>query len=315
MARRRLYWLGCLLLIGIGGCRQKEPDSPLSTPTSGQVAMVVDEAFRPLISAEIQAFEQIYPQASITGTYDSEGKAIQQLLQNRASLVVVGRKLYPEELQALEAQKIVPQQVKAAVDGIALILNRTNPDTLFSYQEVVDLLRGNLNSWSSRPGGLSQDQVQLVFDHSQSGIIQWLKDSIAHTDTLPDYCFALNDHEEVINYVTQNPQALGLIGVSWISDQDDSTVNRFLRQIRVAAIAPRQAEDSSHYYQPYAAYLAQRKYPLTRDIYLISREARAGLASGFTAFVCGDKGQRIVLKSGLVPATMPIRIVQLVSEY
>jgi phosphate transport system substrate-binding protein len=50
---------------------------------------------------------------------------------------------------------------------------------------------------------------------------------------------------------------------------------------------------------------------LYRTVYIISREARAGLGSGFTAFVAGDKGQRIILKSGLVPATAPIRIVEI----
>jgi phosphate transport system substrate-binding protein len=43
---------------------------------------------------------------------------------------------------------------------------------------------------------------------------------------------------------------------------------------------------------------------------MVSREARSGLASGFIAYVASDKGQRVVLKLGLVPATMPIRIVE-----
>ena len=68
------------------------------------------------------------------------------------------------------------------------------------------------------------------------------------------------------------------------------------------------------FYQPYQAYMAQGKYPLLRDVVMISREARSGLASGFMAFVASDKGQRIVLKSGLVPATMPIRIIEVNHE-
>ncbi len=60
--------------------------------------------------------------------------------------------------------------------------------------------------------------------------------------------------------------------------------------------------------------MAQGKYPLIRDVVMIGREARSGLASGFMAFVASDKGQRIVLKSGLVPATMPIRIIEVNHE-
>jgi phosphate transport system substrate-binding protein len=36
-----------------------------------------------------------------------------------------------------------------------------------------------------------------------------------------------------------------------------------------------------------------------------------GLGSGFLTYVANDKGQRVVLKAGLVPATMPVRIVEI----
>ena len=39
-----------------------------------------------------------------------------------------------------------------------------------------------------------------------------------------------------------------------------------------------------------------------------------GLGSGFIQFVAGEKGQRIILRSGMVPATMPIRLMQIKSE-
>ncbi len=65
------------------------------------------------------------------------------------------------------------------------------------------------------------------------------------------------------------------------------------------------------YLQPYKAYILMKKYPLSRTVYIISREGRTGLGSGFLAYVASDKGQRIVLKSGLVPATAPVRLVEL----
>jgi phosphate transport system substrate-binding protein len=113
----------------------------------------------------------------------------------------------------------------------------------------------------------------------------------------------------VVEYISHNPKAIGLIDVSWISDSDDSTANSFLSSIRVMGIS-----DDSAFYQPYQAYIAQEKYPLRRDVVAISREARTGLASGFLAFLASEKGQRIVLKSGLVPATMPIRIIEVNHE-
>jgi len=36
-----------------------------------------------------------------------------------------------------------------------------------------------------------------------------------------------------------------------------------------------------------------------------------GLAHGFSSFIAGEKGQFIVLHSGLVPAAMPVRLVEI----
>jgi phosphate transport system substrate-binding protein len=112
----------------------------------------------------------------------------------------------------------------------------------------------------------------------------------------------------VIQHVASRPNAIGLIGGTWISDSDDSTANAFLNTVRVAALSRKTGGES---FQPFQAYIAQNQYPLVREITIISREARTGLGSGLLAFIAGEKGQRIVLKSGLVPVTMPVRIVEI----
>jgi phosphate transport system substrate-binding protein len=63
--------------------------------------------------------------------------------------------------------------------------------------------------------------------------------------------------------------------------------------------------------KPYQAYIALKQYPLWRTVQITLREPRVGLGTGFASFVASDKGQRIVLKSGLVPATAPVRIIEL----
>ena len=66
--------------------------------------------------------------------------------------------------------------------------------------------------------------------------------------------------------------------------------------------------------KPFQAYLALGRYPLTRDVYILLTDPRNGLASGFTTYVCSDRGQRILLKSGVVPATQAIRLVDVRDE-
>ena len=126
----------------------------------------------------------------------------------------------------------------------------------------------------------------------------------------PEWCFAVRSNEEVIKYVESNPSAMGIIGVSWISDEDDSSVKEFLTRIKVMALARHESDNPDNFYKPYQAYISLKDYPLTRDIYMISREGRAGLGTGFVSFVAGDQGQRIIRLMGLLPATMPVRIIK-----
>ena len=58
-------------------------------------------------------------------------------------------------------------------------------------------------------------------------------------------------------------------------------------------------------------YIYSGEYPFCRDVYIINREGRTGLGTGFAAFVAGEKGQLIILKAGMVPATQPVRMVKI----
>jgi phosphate transport system substrate-binding protein len=300
----------CLAMAVLTSCADKDKNgNVLDTPTAGTITITADEALKPLIDAEIKAFEGIYHKANIDVRYMSEGEALDELLRDSARLTIITRRLVESEQKILLDQTIVPKQLTLARDGIALISNRQFTDSLMTLDELTKVLTGGIDQVNQHVKTQSSAISQVVFDQRNSGIIRFLRDSLTAFDILPDYCFAVNNNAAVVEHIAQNPNALGLIDVSWISDRDDSTANSFLNSIRVLGVSA-----DSGFYQPYQAYLAQGKYPLLRDVVMISREARSGLASGFMAFVASDKGQRIVLKSGLVPATMPIRIIEVNHE-
>lgn len=297
-----LCLLGSALLLG---CRERDKHGKiLDNPTSGQIKIAVDESLRPLLEAEVDTFVGTYHYASIEVLYTSEEDAMAALMKDSVRLAIITRKLTKEESAMFVQQQIVPHQIKIAKDGVALILHKDNPDSVLQFAQLQSIIEGKITQWKQLNPRSKLSGLEVVFDHPQSGIIRFLNDSIRHVDKMPQNFYAVNNNKSVIDYVSKKPSALGLIGVSWISDRDDSSTSQFLKTIRVARIGR-----TGKAVQPYQAYIADGQYPLRRDVFIISREARAGLGSGFTAFVAGEKGQRIVLKSGMVPATMPIRIV------
>jgi phosphate transport system substrate-binding protein len=125
----------------------------------------------------------------------------------------------------------------------------------------------------------------------------------------PKNVFAVNSNSEVIDYVAAHKKSLGVIGVNWVSNKNDSMVNDFLEKVKVVSLAPSGSGTNPEYYKPYQAYVALKNYPLIRNVYSISREVRIGLGTGFASFIASDKGQMIVRRAGMLPATIPVRIV------
>lgn len=300
-----LIAIASLTLTLLGGCVDKDKHGrPLDTPTAGSIKIAVDESLRPLLDAEVSTFEALYKRASIETVYLPEAEAVNALMNDSVRLAVVTRKFTNEERDYFKTIKITPTELDVALSAVALIVHRDNPDTLINMNQLRALLQGKISRWSDL-GSKNNAQIEIVFDNPNSGLIRHLKDSVARVQTLPSNTFAAENNEGVIDHVSGNINALGLIGLEWISDKDDSTSNSFLERIRVMSVAG----DSTHF-KPFQAYLALKYYPLSRKITILSREARSGLGSGFMAFVASEKGQRIVLKAGLVPVTMPLRVVE-----
>lgn len=275
------------------------PNKPkLDTPISGTITVAVDESLKPLLDAEINVFEQLYPKTHIIPNYTFETDAIKQLLTDSARLAIISRELTPQEDSIIIKMGYKSKHTTIAYDAIALVLNKNNPNDGYSYTQLRELMGEN--------AGKTDAATQIVFDNAQSGAVRYITDSILGGKPLNKNCFAVNSNPEVLKYVETHPNSIGIIGVSWISDRDDSTSLSFLKTIKVANIYTHYVDSPG--LQPYQAYIAQKTYPLWRKVIIISKEARAGLGSGFTSFVNNDKGQRIILKAGIVPANAPIRL-------
>lgn len=298
-------WVGLLLLFGCnynGGQPQYD-----DLPTRGEINIAVDESYQLLFDTEIYTFQSFYKYAKINASYKPESEAVKDLLNDSVRLAVMSRELTDNEKKYFEEKKLIPRVTKIAVDAVALIVNHNNPDTSFTLDQIRSLFSGKDTLWNQINSNRNADPVRIVFDNSGSGNARFIKETILKGEAFPRNCFAVKSNPEVIAYVNENPNAIGVIGVNWISDNDDSLSVNFLKKVKVVGVSNGKTKE---FYKPYQAYMQLGDYPFCRNVYIISREARAGLATGFASFVAGDKGQRIILKSGLVPAIAPVRIIE-----
>jgi phosphate transport system substrate-binding protein len=294
-------WISALILFfTLLGCNSS--DSPSDTPTTGTITISVDETFKPLIDSEITTFEKIYTYTDVKVTYKPEADAFNDLLNGDIRLIIVSRSLNKDELEIFKRWEIVPKITKIAYDAVALIGTKDLKDSTLTIGDLKNILTGN-NPESFK-------KTKIIFDNSKSSTVNFLKEKIGIVE-LSENCYALDSNNAVIDYISKEKNAIGVIGVNWISDKDDSSHLNFLKSFKVLEI---HSSDKAEYFKPYQAYIAQKFYPLWREVFIISKEAYTGLGTGFTAFVASERGQRIVLKFGLVPVTMPVRLVELIEN-
>jgi phosphate transport system substrate-binding protein len=280
------------------------------TTTRGNIKIAVDESYTLLVEAELDVFQSIYENAKITPVYKPEYDAFNDLLNDSVRLIIASRKLTNEETAYFESRKIFPKTVTIAYDGIAIILNKSNRDSLLKYTDIKGIFEGSINNWKQIDSKNNAGQIKVVFDNVKSSTVRYVVEKFKIQGNLPRYCYAVQKNDEVINYVEKHPNAMGIIGVSWISDKHDSISRGFLKRIAVAAISSEDNPEGNDYFRPYQGFIADKSYPFIREVYVINRESFSGLGSGFVQWIASDQGQRVVLKMGLVPATMPIRLIK-----
>jgi phosphate transport system substrate-binding protein len=280
------------------------------TPTRGNIKIVSDESFQPLIETETYTFTHLYTNAKIKPVFKPEYDVINDFMNDSVKVIVTSKKLTDSQIQFLRDTLIIARTSSYAYDALALITNKENHDTLVKYNAIKDIFLGKIKTWKEVNENTKLGDISVIFDNTKSGNIRYFKELFEIKDTLGKNFFAVNNNSEVINYVSKNPNALGIISVNWISNKKDSLTMSFINKVNVIAVSQQYVNDGN-YYRPHQGFIYDKSYPFVREIYLISRETFSGLGSGFINWACAEQGQRIVLKSGLVPATMPIRLVQI----
>ena len=297
-----------VLLASCGRGNDKD-GKELDSPAKGEITVAVDESFQQIIEAEKMAFEKTFPYTKINLVYKNEGEAVAMMLNEKARMAIVARELDGKEKEAFKRDDFRYKSYKFAGDGIALITNKSNKDTLITTQDLEALMKGTRKRY-----GNSGKDIVLVFDGTSSSNLTFLIDTFNIDRKMKVSFFAAKSNKEVIDYVKTHTNAMGVIGSNWISDGDDPTSLTFIRSINVLSVANKQNPTKEDYYQPFGYNLALKKYPLTRQIKLILREAHMGLGTGFVNYMTLEQGQLIVYKNGLIPLTQPLQIRQVESK-
>ena len=286
------YFAFFLLLFFVYSCNQGNAPKKEETILKGSTSIFVDETLTPIMEEQVAVFENNY-EAKIKLISKSESETVNSLFNEKGAIAVLSRNLTPEELKTFKQRKINPKVTPFAIDAVAFITNKSSKDSLIALKDVISFMQGK--SIPSIKG--------LVFDNLNSSTARYLN-SLAGIKTIPEKgVFSFKTNDEVIKHVSENDGMIGVVGVNWLS-QPQPDMQKYVDNVSALSV---KGLTGDGYFLPSQNNIAEKKYPLARDLYIINCQGYSGLGMGFASFVGGDVGQRIILKSGLLPVRIPTR--------
>lgn len=278
------------------------------TPTRGAITLITSEDVFPVIDLQVKDFTRIYNEASIHHLSSSTRNAIVQLLNDSVKIIVSSRNFNDEEKKVIQKNELEVTTTKIALDAVAVIVNARNGLTKISINDLQAIVTGKMKRWSEKKESSLSSSIVIGLGEPNSGTYEFVKDRIVQKGSFATTIFPCSTTEEVIKFVREYPNAIGFVSIGWLA--------RTMDDIRVLEIGdPEFKSDSTittmEYFTPHQAHIYRNYYPLSRSIYIFTHKPGRGVAVGFTSFAAGAEGQKIIVKNGLVPVTMPVRLVQL----
>jgi phosphate transport system substrate-binding protein len=288
----RSFILGFVSLLLFVSCKNT-PETMQDSPNQGLIRISVEESFKPFMEEQLKVFLASNPKAEIIASYKSEIDCFKDLANDSTRMIFVTRGLNKQEqIEYKKSLSFNPNFAILAYNAVAVLVHKSATDTVFSLKELGNRLTGK-----------SDQQVVMDGNHL-TGIIRFLKDSLAKDAPLGKNVVAANGSKEVIDYIATHPGAIGFVGMNWIGDGYDPAQIELRKKVKLGLVECTQCIEKGYFSKPSPATISKAQYPLTLPIYFILKENAAGLGTGFLNFLSLERGQLIFKRSFLVPAKM-----------
>ncbi|HTX18450.1 MAG TPA: substrate-binding domain-containing protein [Bacteroidota bacterium] len=295
------------VLLSWTGCQKDAGD----LPTRGKLVMISSEDIYPAIDSEVKEFESMYEQAHITHLESTTRDAVVQLLNDSVKLVTSPRPLNEDELAVIKKYKLEVDTFRIAYEAALVLVNEKNSLEHLTVDALREIMLGKKTMWRELGERNVGGKVIVALGDPNSGMYEYILKRVTGGEPFANVIYPCSTTTQTIAFVAEHRNAIGFVSQSWVAETPAKT--------KILAIGdPAFTRDSTsktlEYFPPLQAHVYRDYYPLRRTLYIFSKNAGTGVAVGFTAFVTGSQGQKLFLNNGLVPATMPVRLIQLQSQ-
>ena len=231
-----------------------------------------------------------HPQVRISVTGGGSGTGIASLINGTIQIANASREMSREEIAQAEKNGITPVRFTVALDAIAVVVNRDNPVSGLSLDQISDMYTGKVRRWS-QVGGVDRPVVLLSRESNSGTYVYFLEQVIRRGDPKGTALFSpetllMPSSQGISSEVTQNRNAIGYDGLGYVTSAQ-----------KVVAVARTSA---GPWILPSVKTVLDHTYPVSRPLYMYTAGQPTEAVKAYLDWVMGA-GQELVAGIGFVP--------------
>lgn len=231
----------------------------------------------PIAQAAAEEFMDRYD-GDISVRGGGSGVGIASLLQKRCDIGDASRPIKDKELAKAASMGVEVKAHVVAMDGIAVIVNPSNPVSKLSQKQVEDIFTGKIKNWSQLGG--KDKKIVAVSRDTASGTYEAFNKLALKKKKVRSDALMQASNQAVASVIAQTPGGIGYVGHGYLSSK--------VKAVSIDGI--RSSKNT----------ILSGKYPYSRPLFMYTNGKPVGLTKEFIDFVLSYKGQKIVEEQGFV---------------
>ncbi len=226
---------------------------------------------------------------AVTG--GGSGTGLSSLISGTCDIAMSSRNIKEKEIGLANKKGVNPNEIKVALDGLAVVINPSNPVGKLTLGQLAGIFTGRITNWKELGG--KNERIVVLSREVNSGTHVYFKEHVLRKndpnskEEFSPGALMLSSSQAIADEVAGNSSAIGYYGMGYISAKQ-----------KPVAVAK---DEKSEYAEPIIENVLNGKYPISRPLLIYTNGAPQGLVKKFIDFALSKEGQDIVLATDFVP--------------
>ncbi|MCX5713169.1 MAG: phosphate ABC transporter substrate-binding protein [Candidatus Omnitrophica bacterium] len=226
---------------------------------------------------------------AVTG--GGSGTGLSSLISGTCDIAMSSRNIKEKEIALARQKGINPNEIKVALDGLAVVVNPVNSVSKLTLSQLADIFTGRITNWKELGG--KDEKIVVLSREVNSGTHVYFKEHVLRKndpnskEEFAPSALMLSSSQAIADEVAGNTAAVGYYGMGYISKKQ--------KPLHIAK------DEKSEYEVPTLENVINGKYPISRPLFLYTNGLPEGLVKKFVDSALSKEGQDIVLATDFVP--------------